>query len=74
MPPAPQSKSNCHHGHQLLESLPEAGFNIMPLTHTIPMGAGVAASCCSVSSSMWPLQLNGVIMVFLELMSDFYYL
>ena len=71
MTPSPNSQSNSHHRYQLLEPLHGAGFNTMPLPHTIPMGAGVAAWSGSQCSMVWPLTWDEVIVAFSELTFGF---
>ena len=69
--PSLHSQSNSNHRYQLLEPLHGAVFSTILLPHTIPMGAGVAASSCSLGSVAWPLPWVGVIVVFSDLTSDF---
>ena len=44
----------------------------MPLPHTIPMGAGVGASSCSLSSMVWAAPCDGVIVAFSALTYEFW--
>ena len=69
--PSLHSQSNSNHRYQLLEPLHGAVFSTIPLPHTIPVGAGVAASSCSLGSVAWPLPWVGVIVAFSELTFDF---
>ena len=69
--PSLHSQANSNHRYQLLEPLHGTVFSTIPLPHIIPMGAGVAASSCSLGSVAWPPPWVGVIVAFSELTFDF---